>query len=1042
MQKKDFRICKKLNTGRQFISLLAVFLLCAQLSAHSGMFWGEKNLRVAKTQWFDIIYPERCEKSAVILYEKADTVYEEVAGQYGLIPSFRMPVVITPAVEQFNAFWTAIPYNHIAIYDTSVAGSSELAVFSETLLSTFRHELTHAVTYNMKSGFWRGVGKIFGDGVAPGMLTVTTGMAEGATVTSESAAGEGRLNDEYAKHYVKQAKIEGAFPSYHDVSGSADNSPSGAPYFFNGAFHQWLQEKYGMEPYAEFWYRIVNGKNLTVAKAFKKSFGVKLRTAWNQFEEAYEVPEVAANPVKAGLSYDFFEPERSGFSRLNDAGSLYGSLSSAGGRLVWLDKYGSRVFEADGYSDGRSSSKSPAPAVHELFSQQGISGVRLSNDGRFLAVSYMSENAPGPVARIKLYDFDRKSFYSVKEKGLKDGVVVKDGAGGFYLVAQKYFDQNYSIVIYKLILEDSGRRVKGTELHKEIKLDVEINPFAFTALNNGAFAWIKKNRLTYSLCVTSLDGAPISEFVFPEGMTVRSLSYAELSENSALSPDTATFYFSYAQKGTLPRLGKLEVDGALGDVGHYQPEKSVRLILSSQDISGGIFEPVLWNGKIVYIGKFLRQNRVLCLRDGTGSAEIMEVGGAIVGEAAAAVEDMTSAENSGDVGEVSIGSLISETTPYKPFPYLLHGIFMPLSTYQSEYFGTKETYASNIYDFMIGATYITANPWTSGTDDLYTLTAGFNPVSLATGVSLTINKGTETSLFKSQTAIKSEFNKNGWQHGGIVSDISSVIETGRISSIIITNTATALFNSQSNFSVSDTLKLQYSNIRKTGPGRFERGGFGAAVGLGKRYIAPLASPDKSLLDLSVVSAGLKICIPHLLPFESKYGSTYNLPLTAGFTLLPSSSNYGYVDIEQDSIPVEGLPAITIGHPVFDASVEVVAFSMDIQKALPGITAVYLNDFYINLGYSATGTAGSASKNGFQAAHLPEYFGAISDGRGYYLDSAYIKTGLELTPNVGLFASPNYQMELYVIYSYTIHSYKELNPQERIRLLLGFSMNGF
>ena len=103
---------------------------------------------------------------------------------------------------------------------------------------------------------------------------------------------------------------------------------------------------------------------------------------------------------------------------------------------------------------------------------------------------------------------------------------------------------------------------------------------------------------------------------------------------------------------------------------------------------------------------------------------------------------------------------------------------------------------------------------------------------------------------------------------------------------------------------------------------------------------------------------------------------------------------------------------------------------------------YLNDIYVALGYAATGAAGSASKNGFQAAHLPEYFGAISDGRGYYLDSAYIKTGLELTPNVGLFASPNYQMELYVIYSYTIHSYKELNPQERIRLLLGFSMNGF
>ena len=322
------------NVSKKCKALFVVFLLCAQLSqlcAHSGMLSGEKKLRVAKTQWFDIIYPARCEQSAAILYEKADAVYEEVTAQYGLLPSFRMPVVITPAVQQFNAFWTSVPYNHIAIYDTGDSGSGELAVFSETLLSTFRHELTHAVTYNMKNGFWRGVGKVFGDCVAPGMFSVTTGMAEGATVTSESAAGEGRLNDEYAKHYVKQAKIEDKFPSYHDVSGSADIQPGGAPYYFNGAFHQWLQDEYGMESYAEFWYRVVNGKNFTVSGAFKKAYKMKLKEARQEFEEAYAVPDVEPNPVEAGLVKDFFEPDEDDFSRLNDAGSLYTSLSAGDG---------------------------------------------------------------------------------------------------------------------------------------------------------------------------------------------------------------------------------------------------------------------------------------------------------------------------------------------------------------------------------------------------------------------------------------------------------------------------------------------------------------------------------------------------------------------------------------------------------------------------------------------------------------------------------------------------------------------------------------
>ena len=147
-----------LGTYRKQFSILVLLLLCAKLFAYSGMLSGEKNLLVTKTKWFDIIYPKRCELSAGILYEKADSVYDEVTAQYGLTPSFRMPVVITPAVDQFNAFWTAVPYNHIAIYDTGVSGSNELAVFSETLLSTFRHELTHAVTYNMKDDAWRTTG--------------------------------------------------------------------------------------------------------------------------------------------------------------------------------------------------------------------------------------------------------------------------------------------------------------------------------------------------------------------------------------------------------------------------------------------------------------------------------------------------------------------------------------------------------------------------------------------------------------------------------------------------------------------------------------------------------------------------------------------------------------------------------------------------------------------------------------------------------------------------------------------------------------------
>ena len=997
MQKNDSRKCKK------FLIVLITFLLCVQLPlcAHSGMVSGEKNLRVAKTKWFDIIYPLRSEESAAILYENADRLYEEVSGQYGLVPSFRMPVVITPAVDQFNAMWMAIPYNHITIYDTGFSGSMELAVFSETLLSTFRHELTHAVSYNMKNGFWRFMGNVFGDCIAPGMLFVTTGMAEGATVTSESAGGEGRLNDEYATHYVKQAKIEGKFPAYHDVSGSSDVSPSGDAYYFNGAFHQWLQQKYGMSAYAEFWYRVVNGKSITISGAFKKSFGVKLKKAWKQFEEDYEIPEVAANPIAAGEVLDFFEPQKNDFSLQNNAGSLYYSLSEGAGRLVWYDRYGGRVFMADKADMAERSVDTPK--VRHIFDLKGISDVTISKDGRFIAASYSSENGAGAVARVKIYDVENGSFYSVKESGLKDAAVIKSGAD-WYLVAQKYFAQHYSISISKILLSEKGddskaeqRRIKGVVPVTEIKMEPEVNPYAFCAAADDNFAYLKKSGLNYSLCISSIDGSVISESAFPQGMVVRSLFYDK----------EESFLFSYAQKGTLPRAGSIDIETG-------------ELELSEKDFSGGVFEPVYWNEQLVYIGTFYRQNRILIMPqiEMTETAEVPEIAETVGIQAVSLSEEQSNLKS--EDYSISIPS-----KRYNPIPYHLKGIFIPMSTYESGYSTSSSvsasSYVSNLKNMYLGATYITASPWTEGSADLITLTGGWNISSRTLGTALTVNKGTSTSLFRTKTEIKSEFDTAGWKQSGGNLTLSSSIKVGNVSAIAFSNTATVNLSRKEN-KFYDVVSVQFSTIRKGGPGRFENRGFL----INASYLKSVGTSQSEGL-----AATAKLCIPHLLPFESKYGYTYNLPLTTQFKLLPSSTTYGY------AFNAESNQKNNPGRAIFDIQIESPVFGMDIQKAIPGITALYVNDFYVTCGYAATGTAGTATENGFQAKYLDKYFKALADGSGYYLDSAYIKTGLELTPNVGLFATSGFKMNFYALCSYTLHAMKQLKPAERFVVSVGF-----
>jgi hypothetical protein len=1014
MQKKDSRICKGIakNPSKKIITALVAALLCASLFARGGMLSGEKKLRVVKTKWFDIIYPQRCEASAAILVEKADGVYDEVTAQYGLTPAFRMPVVITPAVDQFNAFWTSVPYNHIAIYDTGASGASELAVFSETLLSTFRHELTHAVTFNMKNGFWRGLDVVFGDCLAPGMLSVTTGMAEGATVTSESAAGEGRLNDEYAKHYVKQAKIEGKFPSYHDVSGSSDVMPGGAPYYFNGAFHGWLQDKYGMESYAEFWYRVVNGKNFTISGAFKKAFGLKLKEAWKLFAADYEVPSLQANPVQAGLVQDFFEPDENDYSEKNNAGSVYESLSAAvsaaGNKLIWMDRYGGRVFLREGDSaeqgDRDSDHDSDHDSDRQLFSLRGLTEVSLSSDGRFVAAGFMSDNSPTLQARVKLYDIENRSFYLVKEHGLK-GAAILENEGEYFLIAQKYLNQQYSIVIYKILLSTDGRRIKGTELFSQNQLGPETNPYAFTPLQDGAFAWLKKEGMNYSLCISRLDGSLLQELAFSDGMAVRSLSAA-----ASATASQGRFYFSYAQKGTMPRLGIYD-------------SESGQLLLSSQDISGGVFEPLFWNDQLVYIGEFYRQNRILTMA--LPSADIMEPADFVERDAIAERQSIPAPQ------------LQSKT--YNPFAYLYRGILIPVGDYTPDFIGPDASETSDFLDYRLGATFITSDPWTSGSTDLYMLTAAYDLKAKATGAALTINKGTDTSLFQTQTQIKSEFNSKGWKQGGANFTASSSLGFGNNSKITLSNSASAILGKKEElyYSIEDIVTLSYSNARKAGPGRFEKTGLAFSVSYGGRKDESITGPYEKYVDISALSAAAKLYIPHLLPFESKYGFTYNLPLTLGAKVLPNSSIYGYANLGQESVEKNRKYAKNqLGRVVFDANAEILAFSMDIQKAIPGVTALYLNDFYVAAGYAGTGTAGTANYGGFQTAKLGEYFKAVGDGRGYYLDSAYLKASLEFTPNIGIFASSNYKMSLYGIYSYTIHSAVKLKPEERLLLTLG------
>lgn len=923
---------------KRFLIVFTSLFLSFSIFAHEGSMAGAGKLRFTQTKYFDLIYGEKNLASANILYENADAVFEELAAAYGVEPSFRIPVVITATVEQFNAYYANSPYNRIVLYDTGQI--DDLAVFSETLLSTFTHELTHALTYNLKNKTFVVVGKIFGDAISNHYFTVTSGIAEGATVSYESSKGEGRLNDPYSLQMIRQAKIEGQFPTYSDVKGASDAYPKGSFYYFNGAFAEFLQRNFGMHKYSEFWYRCINGEefsDLTTAGAFKKTFGIKLNRAWKMFENSLQVPSVAgANPVAAGQAFDFFDKQnQSGdFSLKNSTGSRFSNLRVCETGLAYVDDSNNTIYFVQ-------NGKNP----QKLFHQDYLDGIRLSLDGRFLTISHYSTASATIKHCAKIYDFETKKLISVPGTNYVSPAVISLN-GEYYFIAQKYEKQRYSIVIQKLDVE---KKLALCENPVEFTFDAEQVPTEFTDLGNGQFAFSLKSGLDYSICVSDINFSNITEYLAPyEKMKIRDLS---LSSN--------TLYFSWATKETLPRLGMLNLED-----GHFS--------LMNENISGGVYTPVQKNGHIYYTAQFYKQSRLLELSDGWWTCDEI-----------AATTSLPALENS------SIP--IPEPLPYKnysPFQYAFNGFLIPIGGI-----------ASNVP--TLGLTYLNSSPWYSGV----TMISGGYDFSSKRGIfDFSYQSGTDTNLLQYSLVSSLIINKSGFKElDGSVS-ISSGFDFGRRYAVLFAARENARYgklsdkNDNTSFSSLEIYSASWTNVFTCGPGTYERKGITLTTGLAHSYETDLEPYKNKICDIYDVEFDADVYIPKLIPILCADNFTYNLPTkvnTSFFSL--SESDYRLVKV----------------------NTETVLFGYDIQKAIPGFSALFLNDVILTISY----TGGFDYVNATEAAqnwHLTNadtYLDQIKSGDLTYKQYAKLKLSLGFTPNIGTYANSAYRNNLYVSFAF-------------------------
>lgn len=353
---------------------------------------------VIQTIYFDIIYPPESAQSAQLLASHADAFADEICSFLNTHMKERIPVYLDPRSKKLNAYYTGFPYSRIYLYDT-VPLEGSLAVFSDTLLSVFYHELAHAVSLTIRTPFWQVLSQIFGDIVSVNQfLTMPLSFIEGLAVSFESLGGEGRVNDLAMKEFLIQAKMNDKLKSWKEAAGARDLYPGAkSSYIFGGFFSHWLQTKYGMENYARLWQR---GSGLHILKngiqsQFKAVYGISIENEWKLFYESIPIP----------LDISPLPPSITGTTT-----GIFTALTSGKTGLAWFDSNENAVFFQD--LQGKS---------HRLFrAVNGVHRLSFSPNGTELLISGFSVLGKTTYPELRIYNFEKRKFTGEKWSGYRD----------------------------------------------------------------------------------------------------------------------------------------------------------------------------------------------------------------------------------------------------------------------------------------------------------------------------------------------------------------------------------------------------------------------------------------------------------------------------------------------------------------------------------------------------------------------------------------------------------------------------------------------
>ncbi len=347
------------------------------------LFENASNLRQISTKYFEIIYSEESSNTMKRLLTYADKEYDRLIKLFGVKFPELITIVVTPDVELINGMFSSVPYNTIILYD--YLDDASLLPFDDYFYNLFLHELTHAVSLNLRNEVWYFFRKIFGNWVSPHELQVPAWMIEGVTVSMESEDGDGRSNDPEKKAILAQHLIEKKFQRVDQVANMKPYPKrSGLHYIYGGLFNTYLQKKYGWDRYRMLWY---NNNNLIIPYTFWFSFygiyGNSVDEEWKNFSKNFVINDVKNPEVKVVKK------------------GLIGVLRTDGKSLYFSELKKRRIYEMD------------KNKVRMIIDQSGDFFISKSN---LLYLKEMTLISKTYKTKTKVFDLSKRRFLNISYK--------------------------------------------------------------------------------------------------------------------------------------------------------------------------------------------------------------------------------------------------------------------------------------------------------------------------------------------------------------------------------------------------------------------------------------------------------------------------------------------------------------------------------------------------------------------------------------------------------------------------------------------------